>query len=86
MASCSCPCILSNNSNIFSLMDALPLEFPTFPLTMNRRCALLFHCLSAPSVLSSSATLAAIDGDGSLDLVLHAGDLSYADCDQVGPR
>lgn len=38
------------------------------------------------SVLSFSATLAAIDGDASLDLVLHAGDLSYADCDQVELR
>lgn len=28
-------------------------------------------------------TLAAIDADRSLDLVLHAGDLSYADCDHV---
>lgn len=33
--------------------------------------------------LPDSATLAAIDGDSSLDLVLHAGDLSYADCDHV---
>ncbi|CAM9158106.1 unnamed protein product [Pylaiella littoralis] len=30
----------------------------------------------------SAATLAAIGNDASLDLVLHAGDLSYADCDQ----
>ncbi|CBN76693.1 conserved unknown protein [Ectocarpus siliculosus] len=30
----------------------------------------------------SAASLAAIDGDNSIDLVLHAGDLSYADCDQ----
>ncbi|CAM9492658.1 unnamed protein product [Scytosiphon promiscuus] len=30
---------------------------------------------------NSAATLEAIDGDVSLDLVLHAGDLSYADCD-----
>lgn len=28
-------------------------------------------------------TLAAIDGDKSLDIVIHAGDMSYADCDQV---
>lgn len=28
-------------------------------------------------------TLAAIDADKSLNLVLHGGDLSYADCDQV---
>lgn len=39
--------------------------------------------VSAMHVTCLRRTLAAIDADRSLDLVLHAGDLSYADCDQV---